>query len=87
MATAISLAALAGATVVGAGFVLGGQAVTEIEGLIKKGYNFVKEEFANKRKGQLNSNPTTDLDDVNDHLTASQRKIVEDLMKDSGKKN
>lgn len=82
MADPISWTAIIGATVMGAGFLMGGQAVQEVEQLAVKGYNFVKEEFANKRKGKLNSNPTTDLDDINDHLTAEQRKIVKDLMKD-----
>jgi len=76
-------AMIASGLLVGLTFTAGGTIFQEGEKLLKEGFNFVKGEFANKRKGKLNDNPTTDLDNIKDHLTINQRKLVDQLMKGS----
>ena len=86
MADPFTWTALAGATVMGMGFLVGGQVVQETEHLAVKAYNFIKSEFANDRKGKNDGNELSENHEAKNKLTLRQRQILNDIVKGSKKK-
>lgn len=80
MADPISFSALAAATVMGAGFYIGGQVIHEGVKLVSEGVQFVKDEFANDRKGKNDGDSLSVNNNASDKLTSQQRQILNDII-------
>jgi hypothetical protein len=77
---AAGAALLGGAVVTGAGFVAGGQIVQAAEQGIIKGYNYIKNEFADKRKNP-DVSPIQENTDINTKITNGERELLKELLK------
>lgn len=73
-------ALLGGAIITGIGFVAGGQIVQATEHGIIKGYNYIKNEFADNRKNP-DVSPIQENTNINTKVTNGERELLKELLK------